>query len=226
LSEDPSAVKGYLFQSAIYEERSEWDRAQRIIKRGLSATDNNIKLKLKLANLYTKTGAYDDALNVFDDILRDKPNLIPAIFDKASIYDFRGDKKKAGNLYEAVLDIDENHAFALNNLAVLMLDVNADNKRGLELAAKAFRQRPNVPNIIDTLGYALLKNGQTENSIVFLEKAFNLMPDETTIQLHLAQAYKAAGRHDEALASLKSIREKGASEAELKTAEALMKEMN
>ena len=95
----------------------------------------------------------------------------------------------------------------------------------LELAAKAFRVKPNVPQIIDTLGYALLKNGETENSIVFLEKASNMLPDEAAIQLHLGQAYKAAGRYDEAVASLTSIREKGASESELKTAEALLKEM-
>ena len=218
--------QGYLFQTAIHEKRSEWQLAETTIQRGISATDNNIHLRLKLARLYTRSGAYDEALNIYDDILRDKPNLILALFAKASIYDLKGDKKKAENLYEAILDIDENHAFALNNLAVLMLDVYADNKRGLELAAKAFRVKPNVPQIIDTLGYALLKNGETENSIVFLEKASNMVPDEAVIQLHLAQAYKAAGRYDEAVASLTSIREKGASESELKTAEALLKEMN
>ena len=226
LTDDPSSATGYLFQTAIHEKRSEWQLAETTIQRGISAADNNIDLKLNLARLYSRRGAYDEALNIYDDILRDKPNLIPALFAKASIYDLKGDKKKSENLYEAILDIDENHAFALNNLAVLMLDVYADNKRGLELAAKAFRVKPNVPQIIDTLGYALLKNGETENSIVFLEKASNMLPDEVAIQLHLGQAYKAAGRYDEAVASLTSIREKGASKSELKTAEALLKEMN
>jgi len=226
LSEDPSAARGYLFQSAIHETRSEWKLAEANIQRGISATDNNIELKLKLASFYTRNGAYDEALNVLDNILRDKPNLIPALLAKASIYDLKGDKKKAENLYGAILDIDEKQAFALNNLAVLMLDVYADNKRGLELAAKAFRLKPNVPNIIDTLGYALLKNGQTENSIIFLEKASNMVPGEIAVQLHLAQAYKAAGRYDEAVARLSSIREKDASKSELKTVDALLKEMN
>jgi thioredoxin-like negative regulator of GroEL len=60
----------------------------------------------------------------------------------------------------------------------------------------------------------------------FLQKAASLLPEEPSIQLHLAQAYKAAGRYDEAIASLTAIREKGASTSELKTAEALLKEMN
>jgi len=181
---------------------------------------------LRLASLYSQSGSYDNALKVFDDILSENPNLIPALFAKASIYDMKGDKKKAENLYEEILDIDENHAFALNNLALLMLDVYSENEKALELASRSFRLKPNVPNIIDTLGYALLKNGQTEDSISFLEKAASLMPEEASVHIHLAQAYKAAGRYDEAVASLTTLREKGARESDLKVAEALLKEMN
>ncbi len=226
LAEDPSSAKGYLFQSAVYEKRSERQLAIKTLQRGLSATDNDNGLRLRLASLYSQSGSYDNALKVFDDILSENPNLIPALFAKASIYDMKGDKKKAENLYEEILDIDENHAFALNNLALLMLDVYSENEKALELASRSFRLKPNVPNIIDTLGYALLKNGQTEDSISFLEKAASLMPEEASVHIHLAQAYKAAGRYDEAVASLTTLREKGARESDLKVAEALLKEMN
>ena len=53
---------------------------------------------------------------------------------------------------------------------------------------------PEDAGVIDTLGYALLKNGQAEKALSFLEKAARLRPDDATIQAHLAQAYKAAGK--------------------------------
>jgi Flp pilus assembly protein TadD len=53
---------------------------------------------------------------------------------------------------------------------------------------------PEEASVNDTLGYALLKNGQADKSIAFLEKAARLRPNDSTIQSHLMQAYKAAGR--------------------------------
>ena len=47
LSEDPSSTRGYLFQSAIYEARSEWKLAEANLQRGLSATDNSIRTQVE-----------------------------------------------------------------------------------------------------------------------------------------------------------------------------------
>ena len=226
LIENPSSNQGYLFQMALHEHRSEMQLAEEALKRGLAATDGDLTLKMNLARLYSKRAAYDDALKLYDGILAEKPDLKSVIFAKASIHDVMGDKKKAQNLYERLLNLDENYLPALNNLAYLLLDVYADNRRALELASKGFRMKPNDPRIIDTLGYALLKNGQAEKAIAFLEKAASLMPEETEIRIHLARAYKAAGRNNEAMASLTAIQEMDARDSQLQEVETLLKGLN
>ncbi len=63
-------------------------------------------------------------------------------------------------------------------------------------------------------------------SIVFLEKASTLNPQEAAIRLHLAHAYKAAGRTDDAIASLTEINPTNAQQAQIKEAQSLLKELN
>ena len=181
---------------------------------------------MNLARLYMKRGATEKTLSVFNDILLEKPNLVPALFAKASLLDDAGDKKQAQNIYETILTLDKDYAPALNNLAVLLIDVYTDNKRGLELAAKCFRLQPNDYRVIDTLGYALLKNGKVDQSIVFLEKASRVSSNEPLIKIHLARAYKAAGRKNDAIASLAKIDNQQTQKDLLQEANALRNELN
>ena len=125
-----------------------------------------------------------------------------------------------------MLTIDEDYVPALNNLAYLFLEVYSDYQRAYELAARGFRLKPDDPRIIDTLGYALLKNGQAEKSILFLEKAARLLPKETAIQLHLAEAYKAAGRTKEAVASLTAIKSMKMPDSQRQKAQTLLEGLN
>jgi thioredoxin-like negative regulator of GroEL len=52
------------------------------------------------------------------------------------------------------------------------------------------------------------------------------MPQEATIRLHLAQAYKAAGRNEDAIASLTAINATNAQQTQVKQAQSLLKELN
>jgi tetratricopeptide (TPR) repeat protein len=223
---NPSSVKGYVFLTAIYEYESKWQLAEQSIQKGLLATDNNLSLRMSLARLQNRRGEQDLALKTYNEILRDSPRYIPALFSSAAIHDVAGNKKQALNLYESILTLDKNHVPTLNNLAYLLMDVYSDNERALELAIKCFQLKSNDPRILDTLGYALLKNGQPDKSIIFLEKAASAMPEEITIQIHLARAYKSAGRNDEALVSLSGINTSNAQESQLQEVEDLLKELN
>jgi len=105
-----------------------------------------------------------------------------------------GNSKPLKELYEAALAVNDDYAPALNNLAYLQMDVLGDHKEALQLAVRAFRAMPEDPAVLDTLGYALLKNGQADKAVTFLEKAARLRPNDATIKTHLDQARKAAGK--------------------------------
>ena len=174
ISEHPKAEYGYLLLAAIHQYRKEWSLAETVVKRGLKSTGDSIALNMNLAHIYSSQGKHENAQDVYNAILEKHADFIPAIFGNAAIYDLMGNKRQAQELYKEILEKNENYAPALNNLAYLYLDVYADPKEALKLAVKAFRNSPDDGGIIDTLGYALLKNGQVDKSLFFLEKAARL----------------------------------------------------
>ena len=185
---------GYLLQALIYDHSSEWPAAEANLKRGIDACELDLNLLLKLANVYTMQRKDQQALQIYDKILLSRPQNVPAIFGKGMISDVQGNKRKAYELYQTVLALDGEYAPALNNLAYLYLNLYGDHEEALRLSIKAFGIQPENPDFLDTLGYTLLKKGQYEKALLFLQKAARLKPHEVTIQAHLAEAVKAAAK--------------------------------
>ncbi len=86
----------------------------------------------------------------------------------------------------------------------------------------AARLKPSDPRIMDTLGYVLLKNNKNKDANNILESALKLLPDNSTVKLHLAMAKMGLGTKEEALRLLQSVVETGTA-ADVDTAKNLMK---
>ena len=66
------------------------------------------------------------------------------------------------------------------------------------MLTRAVDLRPNDGSIVDSLGWAMLRQGDTSGAIKSLERAVELVPEDATINGHLGDAYWAAGRKLEA----------------------------
>ena len=64
---------------------------------------------------------------------------------------------------------------------------------------RAVALRPKDGYIIDSLGWALYRMGDTKGAVTQLERAIELKPLDPTINDHLGDAYWAVGRGTEAL---------------------------
>jgi FimV-like protein len=62
---------------------------------------------------------------------------------------------------------------------------------------------------MDTMGYALLKNGKNDDARKLLEKTATVIPKNPSVQYHLALAYMAQGDKAQALKSIKRCLEAG-----------------
>ncbi len=85
-----------------------------------------------------------------------------------------------------------------NNLAWIYAEEGGNLDVALNLAQTATRVAPDNPGFIDTLGFVLLKKGLAAGAISEFQAAVNKSPKNATMQLHLAQAFAAAGKADEA----------------------------
>ena len=96
------------------------------------------------------------------------------------------------------LELAPEQPFVLNYLAYSWADQGRHLTEARQMLERAVEQRPNDGAIIDSLGWVLLREGDTADAIKSLEHAAELEPEDATINGHLGDAYWAAGRRREA----------------------------
>ena len=112
---------------------------------------------------------------------------------------------------------------ALNNLAWLYQEEN--NPEGVKYAERAYQLVPNRPEVIDTLGWLLVQNGETNRGLVLLQEAATKAPHIPDIRYHMAAALEKAGRRDEARKELDRLLKSNKTFPERDKAEALREQL-
>lgn len=108
-----------------------------------------------------------------------------------------GDTAGAEQAYRRAAELDERAAAPRNNLAMLLAR-RGDVEAATRVAQEAYAVAAQDPVVLDTLGWLYLRQDLTTRAIGMLEQAHAKAPALPDAQLHLAQAYAAAGRRDEA----------------------------
>jgi len=109
----------------------------------------------------------------------------------ASIYMQLGENARAIQRYESAISRNAGNVPALNNLAWLYSLEN--DSRSISVARKAYELASNSSDVIDTLGWVLVKSGEIEEGIEFLRKAHRMAEDNDEITVHLVEALVKSG---------------------------------
>ncbi len=209
ISLKPDSAYGHMVLASVYERRNDLGRAIDAVKEGIKTDGNNIQAYMMLGNLYEKNKEPDGALHAFDQALAKNSNFIQAYFAQGTLLEKMGKKKEAVRKYRQLLGKSENFLPALNNLSFLCSDGYCSAAEAMRLAQAAYKQNPDNPAIMDTLGYAQLKNGRKSEARKVLEKAAALLPDNPTVMYHLALAYNLTGDSRLAAQKLRMALQKG-----------------
>jgi putative PEP-CTERM system TPR-repeat lipoprotein len=200
---NPNSAFGHMMLAEIYDSQNDLPRAIEEIKSGIRADGNDVEALLMLGNLCVKKKDFKSAEAAYAETLRKGPDFVPALFAEGAMLEELNKKKEAIEKYQQALQKSENYVPALNNLAFLYVTGYGDPKEGLRLAFLASRAEPANPYVMDTLGYALLKNGRSPEALKLLEKSAVLLPNDPGAQYHLALALKENGMRDRAAAALR-----------------------
>lgn len=107
-----------------------------------------------------------------------------------------GNFAAAKSAYTALLKIAPEDSLALNNLANVLLQLK--DPEAVKVAERAVAKSPGSANAGDTLGWALLQNGQVERALKVLKDARQRDPASAEIRYHLAAALAQTGNKKEA----------------------------
>jgi putative PEP-CTERM system TPR-repeat lipoprotein len=155
-----------------------------------------------LALAKIELGDSQAALALAGDWLRDRPDDMSVQFVSLVAEMKLGKYADAISRGEQLLRLRPDNPQVLNNLAWLY--GRSDIERGLATARRAFALAPEEPDILDTLGFLLVRRGDVAAALPFLEKGYekSKAPD---IGYHLATAYARAGRSGDARTLLTAI---------------------
>jgi putative PEP-CTERM system TPR-repeat lipoprotein len=190
---NPASASGYIDLATVYERAGELDKAIEEVRKCIKIVPQHLAAQQKLGDLHAMKKEYASAVNIYREILLKSPGFIPALFSHGRVLEESGDKAAAMSKYKEVLLKSENYVPALNNLAYLNVEGYGNFQEGLRLAFLSSRLNPTSPEVIDTLGYALLRNKRHQEAVQVLEKAYSLLPGNATVMYHLALAYTESG---------------------------------
>jgi tetratricopeptide (TPR) repeat protein len=132
----------------------------------------------------------------------------------ARVHVARGEDAKAIELLRSAIGDQPGMASAQNDLAYLLARRGESLPEATELAQEARANRPDSPQIADTLGYVYLRRDLGEAALVQFDAATELSEPQgtswATAQYHRGLALRSLGREDEAIVAIEQALASGA----------------
>lgn len=219
---NPKLAAGFVLESDMLTQQRKFDAAIPLLKKaqGLQA-QSTIAVRIHQLQLAAKRPAEADA--DLQQWLKDHPNDLPVRLSHAESYMARKQNKAAIAQYEAVLKAQPQNVLALNNLAALYQQEK--DPRALPTAESAYKLKPDVPAVADTLGWILAELGQTARAIDILRKAAESAPKSGDIGYHYAAVLAKSGDKAGARKQLEAVLSNGQPFSQQEQAKALLKQL-
>lgn len=161
------------------------DDALAAFDEGLARDPKHVPAMLGRATALARKDRLTDAINqalAAEQIAPDSPEV------RLQVGDLMQAAKRwteAETRYWRVIELQPRNAVAYNNLAWTIVARNGDAKRAVGLAEQALRLAPNVPPILDTLGWARRAAGDLPGAAAPLEHAVKAAPRVAMYHYHL-----------------------------------------
>lgn len=154
-------------------------------------------------------GTAADRLDRCDAILArstERPSCMREIqTSRATAHAQAGRFSLAAGLFEKLVEADPRDGVALNNYAYALLSEGKDREKSLGLARRAADVLCDRVQVLATLGWACLENGNGAEAVVFLQRANAAAPADAEIAFRYAQSLVRTGKPVHARAILSQV---------------------
>jgi putative PEP-CTERM system TPR-repeat lipoprotein len=162
---------------------------------------------LRYANALNRTGDFAALRKAYSEWLTQHPDDVAVRLHAGAFEIEQRDYPAAQRAFEAILVHAPDDLMALNNLAWLYDE--AGDERALAIAEKAYLIKPDAPEVMDTLGWILVRTDERHRGLKLLEQAHAALPEEPTIAYHFAYGLAESGAKDQAAELLTALLENG-----------------
>jgi Flp pilus assembly protein TadD len=149
------------------------------------------------AQLLREAGRNADAHQALTAALERQPDQPELLYEVALLAEKLGRVDELESRLRRLIEIKPDHAHALNALGYSLADRNIRLVEARTLIDRALELAPNDPFILDSKGWVLFRQGETQAALDTLNQAFGIRPDPE-IAAHLGEVLWSIGRKDEA----------------------------
>ncbi len=172
-------------------------------KKALSLQKNNYLLVAKIAKAYALTNQLEQAAKTFEIWIESHPENTKIRMMLAVLYQQSKQIQKAKIHYEFIIKKNPDNLSAINNLAIIYASLN--DPKAFEYAEIAYSLAPENSNVLDTLGWLLLNNGEHKRALKLLKEGIDSNPSDFDLRYHYAVALEKNGFKKEAKTQLNMI---------------------
>jgi putative PEP-CTERM system TPR-repeat lipoprotein len=188
--ERPNRAFGHLLEAELLGQQGKWQQAAAVAKEGLAREPSPL-LAVRQQVALRKAGREQEATAIAERWMKEHPKDLAMHAYYAQLAQERKDWRTAAAHYQTALDADADNVMLLNNLAWSLGELGDPKAR--EVAERAYRQSPFNPNVVDTFGWIVFRQGDTARAAQLLRLATNLAPNDPNIRLHYAKVLIKTG---------------------------------
>ena len=193
--EYPDNVDANYWLGIAHQEQGDLESAYPYLKKAASLAPGHV------VKHYFALEQYEEAIDILQNVLRDDPENVEAIYWTGLAYEELGDLQKTEFYLRKAISVNPEYTDALNALGYFFAENGTNLDEAVDLIKKALKQSPEQAGYIDSLGWAYFKQGKLDEALQQLEMAIHLMPESAEIQRHLGDAYMKMGLKDKAIAA-------------------------
>lgn len=157
---------------------------------------------ITLADLLRKDNEYGYALRLYDRVIGDikKPQSRDWVlfFARGICYERTKQWEKSESDFRKALELQPDQSEVLNYLGYSLVEQGVHIAEAKAMIEKALAQRPEDPQMIDSMGWALYRLQDYDQAAGYIEKALELSSQDAVINDHLGDIYWYQGRKNEA----------------------------
>ncbi len=163
----------------------------------ITAPHQAIQTYITEAELFKELEMPDQALAIYSEAIQTYPQDTDLRYARGLLAADMGNVGLAEQDFKAVLSLKPNDTDTLNALGYTLADLTDRYQEAYDYISAAYKQAPESPAILDSMGWVLYRLGRTEESLKFLRAAARLL-DDPEISAHLGEVLWIRGAKDEA----------------------------
>lgn len=192
INASPNNITALILKGQLYSSQGKTKEAILVYRNAIKQDASNISSYYHLAILYFKAKNYDEAKKVLNKVSSIAPGNFSIGVAIAQLYEATNQMDKAIDAYDKLLKVRPDSDIVANNLVSLLTE-NRTDKASLNKAYRISQRfkRSEVPQFIDTFGWASYRVGKYSDASSLLESAIDQLPTIPDFHYHLGMTYLA-----------------------------------